>query len=278
MRWYLFSTTIFWPCFAGLTILVIGLVSARKELLAARGLDKLAVLGCVFYAAPLALFGAEHLVAAESIKQIVPPWMPGRLFWTYFVGVALIAAALSIVLTKYIPLTARLVGVMFFLFVLMIHLPSVAANPKNRILWAIAFRDLSFAGAAWCLAGIPALGRFCIAIPVMFFAVEHFLHPEFVPGVPLEKLIPTWVPFPPAVGYLTGAALFVAGALMLANKHVRTAAIWLGLLITLEVVFLYLPILALASGPGALTEAMNYVADTLLFGGTILLLANSARK
>jgi len=275
------SRFIFWPCLAGLIILVIGLFTARKEFARAVGIDKLTALSRVFYAAPLALFGAEHLVAARGISQIVPPWMPGRLFWAYFVGTALIAAALSLVLAIQLRLSSTLLGVMFTLFVLLIHLPNVVANPKDRILWAVALRDLSFSGGAWALAGsqgsktLITIGRFSIAIPALFFAIEHFLHPEFVPGVPLAKLIPSWVPFPPAIGYLTGAFLLVAGVLMLINKWVRTGATWLGLEITLCVLFLYVPILAMASGGAALTEGQNYVADTLLFAGTVLLLASA---
>jgi uncharacterized membrane protein len=270
-----FSPIIFWPCFAGLVVLLIGLFAARKEFSAAIGVDKIAAWAGVFYAAPLAVFGAEHLVAGQAISQGVPPWMPGRLYWAYFVGIALIFGALSIVLTMQVRLTGTLLGIMFILFVLMIHVPNVAANPKNRIFWALVFRDLCFAGGGWCLAGRIAIGRFCIGIPLLVFAAEHFLHPEFVPGVPLGKMIPAWVPYPPAIGYLTGVALLAAGVLILIDKHTRTAAIWLGLLITLEVLFLYLPILIMASGSGPLTEGENYVADTLLFGGTILLLAGT---
>jgi uncharacterized membrane protein len=276
---------IFWPWFAGLTFLVIGLFAARRELSAAHTLDKLLVLGRVFFAVPLAVFGAEHLSGARFVMQVVPPWMPARLFWTYFVGFALVAAATSIVLMQHVRLSATLLGIMFFLFVLLIHLPKVAANPGDRIAWAVALRDLAFGGGALSLAAtqtnggrahgsssLRIIGRVCIAVPVIFFAVEHFLHPEFVPGVPLEKLMPAWIPVRIFWGYLTGAALLVAGVCMLVNKQTRIAATWLGLLITLLVLFLYLPILAVAAQP-ELMEGINYVADTLLFGGTILLLA-----
>lgn len=275
----------FWPCFAGLVILVIGLVAARKRLLAAAGVDKLVALGPTFFAASLGAFGAEHFVAAQFIVQAVPVWMPARLFWTYFVGTALIAASLSIVCMKYVRWSAASLAVMFFLFVLMIHMPRVAANPRDRISWAVMLRDLSFGGGALAFAGSQFVqqgksgasrlifaGRYCVAIPLIFFAAEHFLHPEFAPGVPLSKLTPAWVPLPLVWAYLTGAALLIAGICTFINKMSRATLTWLGLVITLLTLFLYLPIQVMAPAAQAM-EGLNYVADTLLFAGAILLLA-----
>jgi uncharacterized membrane protein len=282
-----FSRLIFWPCFAGVIVLAIGFFAVRKELSAALGLDKLIVLGRVFYAAPLALFGAEHLVAAQFIMQVVPPWMPGRLFWTYVVGLCLLAAALSIVLMKHVRWSAALLTIMFFLFVVMIHLPIVAANPRDRFAWAVAARDLAFAAGACALAltqrhqastNLLTVARLCIALPLIFFGIEHFLHPEFAPGVPLPKLTPAWVPFGVFWGYLAGAVLLIGGTLMLVKKHARIAAAWVGLLFTLLTMFPYLPILALATKSAELNEGQNYVADTLLFGGAVLLLAAALPK
>ena len=72
-----------------------------------------------------------------------------------------------------------------------------------------------------------------------------------MPGVPLGKLTPAWIPLRLVWGYLTGAILLVAGAGMLVNKQARTAAVWLGAAITLLVLFIYLPILAVAvQSPG----------------------------
>jgi uncharacterized membrane protein len=274
-----FSRFIFWLWFTGLIFLFAGLFAVRRELTAARGLDKLLVLGPIFVAASLALFGAEHLAGAQFVMQAVPPWMPGPLFWTYFVGVALIAAATSIIKGKQVRLSATLLGIMIFLFVVMIHVPNVVKNPGDRIRWAVALRDLAFAGGAWALAGGGSrwsiiVGRVCIGIPLVFFAVEHFLHPEFVPGVPLEKLTPAWIPVRAAWGYLTGAFLLVSGVSLLANRWARTALTWLGVEITLLVLLIYLPIVVAANQP-QMIEALNYIADTLLFGGIILVMARS---
>ena len=109
------SPAVVWPGVAGFVCLALGAIVARKDVAAAHGLDKLLALACVFYAAPLAAFGVEHLTDAGDIAQLIPSWMPAHLFWAYFVGVALLAAALSLSLGKYLRLTGVLLAVMFFL-------------------------------------------------------------------------------------------------------------------------------------------------------------------
>ncbi len=281
----MFSPFLFWPWFTGLVVLLAGVFVVRRKLASAPGLEKLVVLGPVFFAASIATFGAEHLAGPRFLMQLVPPWMPARLFWAYFVGFALIATAISLIFWKYVPVSAVLFGVMIFLFVLMLHVPRVAANPRDRISWAVALRDSAFASGAWALAGVESgkgfgswlilIGRFCIAIALIFFGIEHFLHPKFAPGVPLEKLTPGWVPVPALWGYLTGAILLAGGIALLVNQRARLAAILAGLVITILTFALYLPILAMAAQPAAVNEGTNYVADTLLFAGTVLLLARA---
>jgi uncharacterized membrane protein len=173
---------------------------------------------------------------------------------------------------------------MFFLFVLLVHAPRVAANPRDRISWAVVLRDLAFGGAAWALAGsqrkkrsrvLVDMGRFTIAVPAIFFGVEHFLHPNNAPGVPLEKMMPPWVPLGVVWSYLTGAALLSTGIALLLRKKDRIAAAWTGLLISLLVLIVYAPMLPLASKPSEMTEAINYIADTLLFAGTVLVMTRA---
>ncbi|HZW97070.1 MAG TPA: DoxX family membrane protein [Candidatus Eremiobacteraceae bacterium] len=284
----MFTHFVFWLWFAGLTFLIAGLVAVRKELVAARGLGKLIALGTVFVATPLATFGAEHFVDARLIMQLVPVWMPARLFWTYFVGCALISAATSLVAMRFVRLSATLLGVMFFLFVLMMDLPFAIAHPGNRLAWNFVLRESAFAGGAWALAGSQSqeprtgrrnwmilIGRFFVAIAVIYFGVEQLLHPEFAPGVPDSKLTPAWVPLHALWGYPVGAFLLVAGTALLLNKWRRSAAASIGVVMTLLTVFLYLPILAVTRDPSLMTDAINFVFDTLLFGGMALLIARA---
>jgi len=266
------SPVVLWPSLAGIVFLAIGLVTVRKQLSFHPG--KLIAIGPALVASALAAFGAEHFVAARSIMQIIPPWMPGQLLWTYFVGIALLAAAASLALARHVRLAATLLGVMFLLFVLLIHLPKVVGNPEQRLTWTVLLRDLAFAGGAWSLAGgrWAVIGRIWIAVAAVFFAVEYFLHPELAPGVPLPKLTPAWVPLRLLWGYPMGALLLLAGVAGLVNRHARLAATWLAIAVTLSVLLLYIPLMALAPT----VEALNYVADTLLFAGTIWLLAQTS--
>lgn len=261
----------FWMAFAGIAYFLLALISLRKEI--SPKLVALPVFGRVFVPVGLAMFGAEHLSAPRALAQGVPKWMPGHLFWAYFVGFALFAAATSIALNRYAPLAASLTGLMFVLFVLMIHAPNVVADPRNRILWAVAAREIAFACGLFLFAGrAPQVCRIALGAILVFFAVEHFLHPSFIPGVPLAKMTPAWIPLRAAWGYLTGLALLASGAAILLNKQARTATTLLGIVLTLMVVFLYFPILA-AAPPQELVEALNYIGDTTLFAGTILLAA-----
>ncbi len=284
------SSTNAWMLFAGLIYLAAGVFAFRKEIRAARGWDKLITLGCVFIAVSLAIFAPEHLHGPEFVQSVVPSWMPVRWFWPYFVGCALLAAATSLTVRRFVRLSSILLGVMFSLFVCMIYLPSALAHLTNRFAWAYLLRDLSFAGGAWALAGLYSrasfpqgskrmilFGRIVIGIAAIYFAVQHFLHPTFAPGVPLEKVTPSWVPFPGIWGYLAGAILLAAGIGLVVNKRSRTAAAWIGALMTAVTIFLYVPILVLAYR-GSMTdinEGLNYVADTLLYAGAGLALASA---
>jgi uncharacterized membrane protein len=281
-------STNFWMGFAGLLYLAAGVFILRREISAARGWDKLIVLGPVFIAVPLAVFAPEHFRGPEFVGNMVPSYMPARWFWPYFIGCVLLAAATSLTFRKFVRLSSTLLGLMFFLFVCMIYARIVFAHPHSRFAWTYALRDLSFCAGAWALAGLlsraslPQLskwmilfGRIVIAIAAVFYGVEHFLHPDFAPGVPLELKMPSWVPLPSAWAYLAGAVLLAAGIALALNKRPRMAAASIGALMTVLTLFPYLAMLARARGAPEFNEAINYVADTWLYAGAALALASA---
>jgi hypothetical protein len=278
-----------WTAFIVLS--VIGGWCARRGVAQARGLGRLVALANAFFAMPLAVFGAEHLAGDQGIASLVPAYMPWRTFWLYFVGVALVAASLSIATRILLRWSGLLFGAMMFLFVAMLHLPGALSAPHERIGWVIVLREMSFGGGGWILAGgatpgwrprvgaaLVAVGRVLIGLAAVFYGVQHLLHPLNVPGVPLERVLPDWIPGRAAVGHLTAAMLLVCGAGILAGRKTRTLATYLGAWVVLLVAFVYGPLLIDSMRDptaAARVQGINYFTDTLLFAGAILALAGA---
>lgn len=279
---------------AGVAVLAAGVVLARGRFRAASGAGKILVLAPVFEAAPLAVFSAEHFTVARALMPAVPHWLPYSLFWVYFVGVALVSAAISFVAWRHVNWSAPLLALLFLIIVTTVDLPNVSRGMHERLLWILAARELSFAGGAMVLAGsvwpagnhaagaVRSIGRILVAIVVVFYGVEHFLFPHFVIGVPLGKPMPAWMPAPTVIAYVVGIALVVAGLALFLPSKIRIAAAGCGTLLLLLTVFFYGSILVadLQKGGDAsqMVEDINYVADTMLFAATVLLAGRETEK
>ena len=273
-------------------LLIIGLVRILKELPQEQGVDKIMPFGRLFFAIPIAVFGTEHFTITAQIATMVPRWIPAHTFWVYAVGAGFICAGLSMAVLVQARLAATLVGMTFLIFVCTMDLPGTLAHPGNRLFWALALRELSFGSGAFAFAMSPwsarppspappimaraaALPRIFIGVASLFYGVEHLLHPEHVPGIPLEQLSAQWIPGRIVLSYFVGVVLILAGCCLVMNKKARAAATWLGLTVLLAVLWIYLPMLVAA--PKSVV-ALNYFFDTLLFCGAVLLLANAMEK
>ena len=268
-------------------VFAIGLVTIfrRGEWQRGLGLEKLILFGPIFYAAPLAAFGTEHFTLTTVIASIVPRWIPWHQFWALLVGACFIAAAFSLVTKIQARLTASLVALTFFLFVLLMDAPA-AARLRNELGLTLTLRELAFSGGALALAAslteesherrkriVATIARYFVAIPVLFYSFEQFLHGDHVPGVPLERLTPTYVPGHAIWGYLAAVAYAVGGILLLIGKKTRAPGTWVGLTVLVVELFVYVPIAVVERA--SLDKGFNYIADTLMFCGAVLLLAGA---
>ncbi|MFP5235502.1 MAG: DoxX family membrane protein [Acidobacteriota bacterium] len=263
---------------AGVAALVAGLVLVRPRFGAVAGAGKLVVLGPVFEAVALAMFSAEHFTAAHDLAPAVPRWLPWHLFWVYFFGTALLAAAISLILWIGVRWSAALLTSFYLVIVLTLDVPGIPALPHDRFFWILTVRETSFAGGVMVLAAsvwarplFERLGRCIVALVMIFYAVEHFLHPHHVPGVPLEKLIPAWWPAPALLAYAIGIALLVCGIGLLFPRFARLASASCGLVLVLLTALFYVPIFISEMRTPLAVEGLNYIGDTLLFAATVLL-------
>lgn len=280
-------SVVMWSYFSFAVILAIGLVAMflRADWQKARGLDKVILFGPLFYAAPLAAFGTEHFTLTKAVASLIPAWIPWHMLWAYFVGVCFVAAALSLVTRIQVRLSASLLALTFFLFVVLMDAPGWARNPRDRFALALTLRELSFSGGALALAAslsergrergtqiFATVARYFIAIPVLFYSIEQFMHGDHVPGIPLKMVTPQWVYGHAIWTYLVAVVYAVAGTLLLVGKNTRAAATWVGLTVLFVVLVVYVPIAVVER---ASLEGLNYMADTLMYCGAVLLLAGA---
>ena len=110
--------------------------------------------GCFAMGLTCAVFGIDHFVYTQFVATLVPSWVPGHMFWTYFCGAALIAAGAGMVLHIQARLASALLGSMIFIWLLVLHVPRALADPhgENGNEWTSVFEALAFSGIAFILA------------------------------------------------------------------------------------------------------------------------------
>lgn len=284
------TPTVFWPTLLGVSFLAAGGITYWRDFRAAapREAFGLVAFGPVFVAAALAAFAGEHFTAAATLATLVPKWLPARVFIAYFVGVAHVAAALSFVARRYIRWSAIGLALMFGLFVLLMDLPAAIARPSISLNWVLAARQTTFAIGALALFAsetrsrspqssrtLATIARLWTASILVFYGIQHLLHPEHTPGVPSPVLTAEWVPFPLVIADATGLLLVAFGIAMFVWKYASVAAALCGLLMVLLTLALYVPQFFLAENVQQRVMAINFIFDTLLFAGTVLVISKA---
>lgn len=117
-------------------------------------LGRLIPLGRFFFGIMLIVFGIDHILYAQFVSTLVPDWIGGHMFWTYFAAVALIGAGVSLITKVKISLVSLLMGIMIFIWFLVLHIPRAIATPEldngNEI--TSVFQALAFSGVGFVLA------------------------------------------------------------------------------------------------------------------------------
>lgn len=115
-------------------------------------------LGRIFFSIMLIAFGIDHFLYTEFVATLVPGWIPGSVFWTYFGAVALIGSGICILLKIKMSLVCILLGIMLFLWFVLLHIPRAIADPtmeKGNEITSV-FQALAFSGIAFLLAALSS--------------------------------------------------------------------------------------------------------------------------
>jgi len=110
-------------------------------------------LALLVFALSLPVFGLCHFVYLEFTAGMIPSWMPWRTFWAFATGVAHVAAGVALLTNIQARLVATLLGIMFGLSTVLVHVPRIAMNPDDRMAWTLLFTSTVLTGAVWIIAG-----------------------------------------------------------------------------------------------------------------------------
>lgn len=102
----------------------------------------------IVFGIPFLVFGVNHFMYPSAMTGMVPAFLPFRLFFVYFTGLALIGAGISIITGIQIKLSTLLLSVLLLLFVLLIHVPGLMNRSTLQMSMAALLKDLGLAAAA----------------------------------------------------------------------------------------------------------------------------------
>lgn len=141
-------------CLAGAALVLAGVLSTAPSQPRHAHAQLAIDVGRWMYAIPLIVFGIQHLLYGKFVASLVTPWIPWHLFWAYFVGAAFLIASVSIATKVKGHLAAMLLGIMFFLWVIVLHAPRVAGAPHNGKEWTSLFVAMAMSGGAFAIAAV----------------------------------------------------------------------------------------------------------------------------
>jgi len=203
---------------------------------------------------PMVIFGIQHYMYVDFVITLIPEWIAGRRFWTYFTGTALLSAGVAITLNRIARPATALLGAMILGFFVLVHVPLVLGRPNEPdqityLTQAFTFSGIAFLATtvvrrgAWppgsLVDRVTVIGRWQIAIGFVVLGIRQLLQMPFV-----HRLVPAWYPGLVPWSTLAGLLLLVTGLAVAIKRERRPAQALAGLLLVF-LIFSHLPGLAL---------------------------------
>jgi uncharacterized membrane protein len=115
-----------------------------------------------YFAVWIIPIGLSHVLYLKPTMDLIPPWLPGKMFWAYLTGIGQIASGLGVLFGVLPRIAAWAEAVQISLYALLIWAPAILLGNRNLgPSFAHADRRLSFtafliswiiAAAAWAVA------------------------------------------------------------------------------------------------------------------------------
>ena len=120
----------------------LGFIGGKAGLRTARGL----------YGLCLIFFGLAHFIDVKDTLSLIPHWLPGHLFWAYFLGCTFIGAGLATLIGFCARLAVALSAFQIGLFLFVVWVPIVAAGSKGAFEWSETILNAALLAGAWVMS------------------------------------------------------------------------------------------------------------------------------
>jgi uncharacterized membrane protein len=117
-----------------------------------RTIHVLAMIGHYLFALSLFVFCIQHIMYFDYILSLIPTWMPVRMVLDYVVVVGYLLCGISFVIGQRVGLAATWLGIMFFLWILLLHAPRAIGKWNVETEWTSLFVALAVCGVAFSTA------------------------------------------------------------------------------------------------------------------------------
>lgn len=126
-------------------------------------MNKLSHIGRIIFAIPFAIFGINQFINHEYLAGLYTTFIPLAIFTNFIVGIALVAAAISLLLNTFVRLSCLLLAGLLLVFIITIHVPQLFFDYAPEILkqefgkmliMTNLLKDFSLMGAALMIAGL----------------------------------------------------------------------------------------------------------------------------
>jgi uncharacterized membrane protein len=96
--------------------------------------------------------GLSHFFYLKETINLIPAWIPFRLFWAYLTGAGHIAAGLGVLFSVVPRLAAASEAAMLSIITILVWVPAVLAAPRTRMPWTAFFISWAITAAVWVVA------------------------------------------------------------------------------------------------------------------------------
>ena len=96
--------------------------------------------------------GLSHFLYVKETIDLIPAWIPFRIFWAYLTGAGHIAAGLGVLFSVLPRVAAAAEAGMLTIITLLVWVPAVFAAPRARMPWTAFWISTAITAAVWVVA------------------------------------------------------------------------------------------------------------------------------